>query len=343
MLLSQLQEPVSGWQDLRVLFIGGYWMGDNDLVKMWLRSLNDLTPGVYEYSTEEHRDVLDTCGRPYDYGRWGPVYVKYEAVREIIESHRPHLIVCCAGGLSLHPEVAQELRKRHCLVGMALSDPDIFEPATSKIAGNFDLYFTNSREAAKLYRQVDVDAIWLPFANYPKYHQRLVKDPRYECDVLFVGQARPDRVELVNRIASMFRTKVFGTNWNDHGVANEGMLPSDQVIPAVNSASVCLDFARNLAGDYMVKYRIFEVAGCGAVVCTEQFDELAVHFEFGKEILGYNTDAELLEQIGRCVRDPDFRAKVGENAYQRSRGEHTFAHRWTSILEKCELPLPPPY
>ena len=341
MRLTDHPDKPRRWRDLRVLFIGGYWMGDNDLVRMWLRSLQDLTPHVVEYSTEEHRDALDHGDRPYDYGRWGPVYLKPEHLRPVIAAHRPHLIVCCAGGLSFHPEVSAALRRDHCVIGMALSDPDVFEPATSKIAPLFDCFFTNSRKAYEMHRANGANVEWLPFACYPKYHRKLPRTRRYDCDVLFVGQARPDRVELARKMQASFKTLVFGSGWDEAGVPNQGMLPAEEVIAAINSASVCLDFARNLQGDYMVKYRIFEFAGCGAVACTERFDELAAHFTYDKELLGYSNDAEMIEVIGGCIADPMRRARIGQAAFRRALRDHTFERRWETILERCGVSLRP--
>ena len=289
MLLSHLSDPPRRWEDLRVLFIGGYWMGDNDLVKIYLRSLRDLCPNVQEFSTEDHRDALDCMGRPYDYGAHGPVYIRQGAIDGILRSFSPHLIVCCAGGLSFTPYETISLRSKHCVVGMALSDPDVFTPSTQYIAKNFDAYFTNSLKATAWYRELGANITWLPFACYPPYHRRVPSTPEFECDVMFLGQARPDRVPIVSRVRPEFRTRVFGTGWDTFGVLNSGILPAAKVVPAVNSARVCIDFARNLAGEYMVKYRVFEFAGCGAVTCTETFPELGAHFDFGEEILGYKT------------------------------------------------------
>ena len=338
MLLSQFDqfrhEPPRA-EDLRVLFMGGFWMGANDLVKMYLRSLQDFGAEVCAYSTDSHRDALDCGGRSYDYGYMGPVYLRYERVRGLIEDFNPHLIVCCAGGLSFRDEDAARLRERYCLIGVALSDPDVFPRNTAVIAKNFDRFFTNDRNALPLYRSIGCEAIWLPFACYPPYHRRLPPDSRFSCDVLFVGQARPERVDLVRRIQSNFDTALFGTGWDELGVPNRGRLSAEDVIAAINSAKVCLDFARNLAGDYMVKYRVFEFAGCGAVACTERFDDLAAHFAYDREILGYDNEDELLNQIRTCLTRPEYRTWIGENAYTRSRAEHTFQHRWEMLIAEA--------
>ena len=124
-------------------------------------------------------------------------------------------------------------------------------------------------------------------------------------------------MELVKRVAATFDTKVFGgacfgADWAHYGIASKGFLSAQDFVTAANSAKVCVDFARNRAGDLMVKHRMFEFAACGAVTCTEHFPDLAEHFIYGKEILGYDTDDELICQIRKCLEDPAYRDGFGE-------------------------------
>jgi len=74
---------------LRVLFIGGYWMGAMDVVRMYLGGIQDLGASVVEYCTDQNLGALDYGERPYDRGTFGPVYLKWEAIRPIVEQHDP--------------------------------------------------------------------------------------------------------------------------------------------------------------------------------------------------------------------------------------------------------------
>jgi len=131
----------------RTFHIGGYWRGQNDMVRQMMLGLRAAGAEVYEYNTDENPEALDCEGRPYDRGRFGPVWLVWDALRPQIEEFRPDLIVCNAGGLSFRPDQAKKLRKSTMLLGVALSDPDVFSPATSRIAANFDLFsFALSRE-----------------------------------------------------------------------------------------------------------------------------------------------------------------------------------------------------
>src|SRR5262245_51677154 len=127
---------------LRVVHIGGYWRGPNDMVRQMMVGLSGIGADVLEYSTDEHPEALDTEGRPYDRGSTGPVWLRDDPLLATIEAHAPQLVVCNAGGLSFRPETARALRRRLCLIGVALSDPDVFEPTTRHIAANFDRFLT---------------------------------------------------------------------------------------------------------------------------------------------------------------------------------------------------------
>jgi hypothetical protein len=150
---------------MRVLHIGGYWRGANDIVRQMMLGLAEAGYEVYEYNTDEHLQALDTDGRVYDRGTYGPVWLREEALQPLMEDFQPQVIICNAGGLGFRPEFAARLRQHSALLGIALSDPDVFEPATRHIAANFDYFLTNSEESVPQYRAQGVRADRLPFAT----------------------------------------------------------------------------------------------------------------------------------------------------------------------------------
>jgi hypothetical protein len=323
---------------LRVLFIGGYWMGAMDVVRMYLGGIQDLGASVVEYCTDQNLGALDYGERPYDRGTFGPVYLKWEAIRPIVEQHDPDLVVCCAGGLGFHPEVADELRKTRCLIGLAMSDPDVFAPATRIISPSFDHFFTNHMGTAAEHRQVGANAHWLPFPCYPKFHHRRARDARFACDVIVVGPGREERAELVRPLMGEFRVKVFGGSWAGYGIeATElDLAPKGLIGAAYSSATIGLDFARNLAGLAIAKLRLFEIAGCGCIPCTEYSAELPHLFD-DSEILTFRSPAELVENVRRVIRDPALAAVMHRNVYWRAHSQHTVEHRWRYVLEQCGI------
>ena len=321
---------------LRILFIGGYYRVLMDPVRTYLCTLQDLGADVVEYCTDQHRDMLDFGTRPYDCGSYGPVYVKWEGIRSIMEQHQPHLVVCCAGGLGFYPEVAAEIRKTSCLVGIAMSDPDMFLLTTSVIARSFDHFFTNHLGTVERHRKEGANAYWLPFACYPKFHYRRLPDPRFVCDVIVIGDAREDRAELVMPLRDAVKVKVFGGGWEKFGIEalNINMAAEGLIGSAFSSATIGLDFARNVAGLAIAKLRLVEIAGSGCIPCTEYSEEIPHLFD-DSEILTFRTVPEMVEKIRRVIGEPGVVAALQRNTFWRIHSQHTVEHRWRFILEKC--------
>ena len=326
----------SSLNSLRVLFFGGYWMGAMDVVRMYLCGIQDLGAKVIEYCTDEHMEALDYGPHRYDRGTSGPVYLKEEIVRPLVEQHDPHLIVCCAGGLAFRPRFAEELRKRHCLIGVAFSDPDVFAPATGIISSSFDHFFTNNLGTVARHQERGADAYWLPFPCYPRFHYRHPPDPRFVCDLIVAAQGREDRAALIGPLVHQFQVKVLGTGWDVYGIpaTDLNLAPAGLIGPAFSTATVGFDFARNFAGQPIAKLRLFEIAGSGGIPCTEYSEEIPHLFD-DSEILTFRTGGELEDKLRRVIGNPELALTMRRNAYWRAHSQHTVEHRWRFILEKC--------
>jgi len=319
---------------LRVFHIGGYWRGANDMVRQMMLGLRAAGAEVLEYSTDEHREALDTEGRLYDRGTTGPVWLRWEHLREPLERFAPHLVVCNAGGLSFRPDVARKLRQRTCLLGIALSDPDVFEPATRHFAANFDLFLTNAPGCVPRYQTLGAQAGVLPIATNEAFFHPVPADPELACEVLVLGRAHPDRVEPVNALVESFDTRVYGEGWEEHGVASRGLIYGDDVLAALSSARITVIFFRTGGGHALVKVGLFDFAAAGALVLTNRFAEVEPYFTYGREIVGFDSTAELLAQVRHYLDHPAEAEAVRRAGRARVLAEHTWPAVWPRILAK---------
>src|SRR5512143_449224 len=233
---------------VRALHIGGYWRGSNDMVRQMMLGLRAAGDELLEYSTDEHPEALDTDGRPYDRGTFGPVWLKPEHIEPVIGRFDPHLIVCNAGGLSFRPADASRLRKTRTLLGIALSEPDVFGPSTSRISHYFDLFLSNSPECAPKHRAGGACAEVLPVATNEEFFHPVPARPELACDVLVLGRAHPDRIEPVRELVRHFDTHVYGEGWEEHGVTSRGTIYGEDVLAALSSARATVIFFRTGAG-----------------------------------------------------------------------------------------------
>ncbi len=321
-------------QSLRIMHIGGYWRGPNDTVRHMMLGLQSVGVHVFEYNTDEHPEALDSEGRPYDRGTLGPVWIREEFIHEPIKQFRPHVIICNAGGLSFYPEISQTMRRDYYLIGIALSDPDVFEPTTRRIAINFDLYLTNEKNLLPKYKKLGVNAALLPFGTNEKHFRPLPLLEKYKTDVLIIGRAHPNRIEPVKAIMQRFNTTVYGEGWEKYDIQSRGLIFGDETMHALNSAKIVPIFLHNPEGFTMfVKPSILDFPAAGALVITNYLPDVEQYLSYDREIIGFTSTEDLISKIDYYLSHPDEAESIRKAGHSRVLKEHTWACVWPRILK----------
>jgi hypothetical protein len=321
---------------LRALHIGGYWRAENDTVRNMMLGLESAGAQVLEYNTDKHPEALDTEGHTYDRGTCGPVWLREEHLMGQITNFQPHIIVCNAGGLSFYPDVAERLRRRHYLLGIALSDPDVFESTTRHICTGFDLLLTNEKNLVRKYRELGANAAQLPFGTNEKHFHPMSPLEKYKTEVLIMGRAHPNRIGHVKAIIEKFDTMVYGEGWDDYGVTSLGFIYGDEAMYALNSAKLVPVFLHNPDGtSTFVKPSILDFPAAGALVITDYLPDVEQYLEYGREIIGFSSTGELISKIEYYLSHPDEAEAIRKAGHKRVIREHTWALVWHRILAMC--------
>jgi len=330
-ILGKFKKPKPA--ELRVFYIGGYWRGPNDIVVQMLQGLKMIGISVFEFNTDENHDALDTDNRPYDRGTNGPVWLVRDRLLPLILRFRPHIIVCNAGGLSFRAEDAAYLRNLGIkLFGVALSDPDVYASSTSKIAQNFDVFYSNDKNTVDLYRESGVNSYQLPIATNDLFFHPVPPQPEYACDVLHLGAVHQDRIEPVKALLEHFDTHVYGENWEKYGVPNRGFVYGDDTLKALNSAKLAIIFSRTPSGQQTVKVGIFDFLSAGALVAAEDFPELHQYFDVKKELITFNGMDEMLEKIRYYLDHPAEADAIRTAGRRKVLNNFTWVKVWPKIL-----------
>lgn len=318
---------------LRVFYIGGYWRGPNDMVAQMLQGLKETGVCVVDFNTDQHHDAFDTDGRPYDRGTTSPVWLVREKLFPLILSFRPHVIICNAGGLSFRPRDAAFLRKLGIkLLKIVLSDPEVYEPVTSKIAKNFDVLYTVVDEYVGKYRRQGSQAYYLPMATNPLFFHPVAPRPEYKCEVLVLGAVHSDRIEPVKALVEKFDTHVHGENWEKHGITNRGLLLGDEALSALNSAGIAVIFSRTVSGFQGVKVGILDFLSSGCLVATDHIPELERYFVVGREIIAFHNTRDMLEKIKYCLDHPDEADEIRKAGRDRVINHYTWDKVWPNVI-----------
>lgn len=140
----------------------------------------------------------------------------------------------------------------------------------------------------------------------------------------FVGrltEARPVRTRLVAHLRDRYGATILSD------VPPAEMLAMYQNVRIAPNEAICRE----------LNFRVFEAAGAGAVVVSQDSGEdLAAVFEPDREIFLYDDVLELDERLDRLLHDPRAAQVAAHKAWERVKAEHLAVHRVRALLAFAE-------
>jgi hypothetical protein len=94
-----------------------------------------------------------------------------------------------------------------------------------------------------------------------------------------------------------------------------------------------------VAGGYAANMRLFEATGVGALLVTNSAKNLSDFFEPGREVVTYETPADLVDKLRHYAEHPDERQQIAAAGQRRTLREHTYAQRIPELAEMLEAHL----
>ena len=342
---------------MRISFFGSslvsaYWNGAATYYRGMIRALHDLEFDItfYEpdaYSRQQHRDIDDPP--------WARVVVyanNDDAMRRAVASAREADVIIKASGVGVFDrELDRAVLDR--APGTLAVYWDVDAPATlERLAANpddpfralvrlYDLVLTygggdpvkrayeafGARECVPIYNALD-----------PATHHAAAPDPRFACDLAFLGNRLPDREARVDEFffhpARRLPDRHFllgGNGWPD-----KPMTPNVRYVGHVytadhNTLNSTATAVLNISRDSMARYgfspatRVFEAAGAGACLITDAWDGLETFLEPEREVLVARNGDEVAGHVRRLT--PSVARAIGDAARRRVLASHTYAHR----------------
>lgn len=354
-------------QSLDIAFFGSslvsaYWNGAATYYWSLMRALHERGHRItfYEpdaYGRPENRDMGDPD--------WGRVVV-YPGTNEdalrALDRARGKDVVIKASGIGIFDGLLEravlDLRGPRTVVALL----DVDAPATlERIQHNpsepfrallpkYDIVLTYGGGKPVIQGYLEAGARkCVPIYNAldPQTHHPVRQNPRYRSDLTFLGNRLPDREQRVEEFflgsaAAMpeLRFLLGGNGWQDKPMpANVKRLGhvSTSEHNALNSSTLAvLNVNRGSMGrfGFSPPTRVFEAAGAGACIITDQWDGIELFLEPGKEVLVAADGAGVIEIMRNLTPS---RARVtGRGAMKRIRAEHTYSHRAAQLEQVLE-------
>jgi spore maturation protein CgeB len=346
-------------KNLNIAFFGSslvsaYWNGAATYYRGIIKALHRRGHRVtfYEpdaYDRQKHRDIEDPD--------WAKVVV-YDAatdrdIHNIVQSAKGCDLIVKASGVGVFDAEleAAVLDLQDSNTRVAFWDVDA--PATLdrieknahdpfiKLIPRYDLILTygGGFPVVQAYERFDARRC-VPIYNAldPETHHPVPADPRFECDLAFLGNRLPDREARVEEfflnVAARLpdRKFIFGGN----GWADKPMSANVKYIGHVytrdHNALNCTPRAvLNISRESMARCgfspatRVFEAAGAGACIITDYWVGIEMFLAPDSEVLVARNGAEV-ESILKSLTAERAR-QIGEAARRRVLSEHTYDHR----------------
>lgn len=181
----------------------------------------------------------------------------------------------------------------------------------------------------------------------PRTHHPAPPDDAYAADAVFLGNRLPDRDERV--AAFLLRTAeglphrrflIAGAGWEavrlPANVVALGHVPTPRHNVLHCSARAVIAIARDAMARHGLSpsSRLFEAAGAGACIISDDWTGLESFLEPGREVLVAGDGDDVIAHLEELT--PAKAARIGDGARQRVLGMHTFAHR-SALVEAVLL------
>jgi spore maturation protein CgeB len=339
--------------------VSAYWNGAATYYRGLIRALAERGHRMtfYEpdaYQRQQHRDIPDP-----DWARVVVYPANEDSARKTIgHASESDLVIKCSGvGFAdeLLEAAVLELQSPTTLVAFL----DVDAPATlDRIEANpedpfralipkydFILTYGGGKPVVDAYLGAGANEC-VPIYNAldPHTHFPVNPEPRFEGDLGFLGNRMPDRESRVEEFflkpAAKLPDKKFllgGNGWQDKPMPkNVNYL--GHVYTREHNAFNCTPRAvLNVNRGSMARYgfspptRVFEAAGAGACLITDKWEGIELFLEPGREVFVAENGEEVIEHLLRLT--PERAKQIGQAAYRRVLGQHTYTHR-ADQLEK---------
>ena len=212
-----------------------------------------------------------------------------------------------------------------------------------EIAHVYDLVAVQGRDMAVVIQQkAGIEAFWLPAAADPSVHYPS-KASKKE-GVCFVGSWYPRRENLLREICD-YPLTIAGPGWGQAArmgacsihIGGQGPDVTRRIYStsAISLSIHLLEPWENVSFT-QASPRVFEILACGGFLLSDRTKDLNELLTEGMHYIGFDSAAELREQITYYLIHSSERQKIAHNGFDCVLRHHTYEHRLRSLLAKVD-------
>lgn len=350
--------------------VSAYWNGAATYYRGILRALANRGHRItfYEpdaFGRQQHRDIEDPA--------WATVVVYpgdgEDGVARMLERASRADLVVKASGVGVFDALLERGVLEQRRAGALVAFWDVDAPATldrveqdrgdafRALIPRYDVVFTygGGEPVVRAYQALGARRC-VPIYNAldPSTHRPVFAEPRFACDLGFLGNRLPDREARVEefflgaaqRLASR-RFLLGGNGWDDKPMPPNVRRLGHVYTHEHNAFNCAARAVLNINRESMARYgfspptRVFEAAGAAACLITDEWDGIELFLEPEREVLVARDGAAVAEHVTALT--PARARAIGDAAFRRIKSKHTYAHRAVeveAVLDALTKPKP---
>jgi hypothetical protein len=230
-------------------------------------------------------------------------------------------------------ELLQQLRDEGS-IGMAVGQIACPLPEWEFLEG-LDLILTSFPHYVPRFRERGIASEYFRIGFDPVVLQEIGQPPRdHACT--FVGGISPAHAGHLQFLEYLARN----TDMTFYGYGADSLSRESPIVPrhrgeawslgmytALARSRITVNFHIDAAENNANNMRLYEATGCGALLLTDEKDNLGELFEPGREVVTYRTPQEAVEKIRYFIEHPEQADAIARTGQARTLREHTYAHR----------------
>lgn len=259
------------------------------------------------------------------------------AIRQI-QKARPDILYL--QDLNLFPTVVLQQLRNEGSIRMAVGQIACPLPDWEQLAG-LDLILTSFPHYVDRFRGHGIDSEYFRIGFDPIVLADIGEIPR-NLACTFVGGISPShagRLKFLEQLAREVDITFFGYGADELDrsspirARHRGEAWSLDMYRALARSRITVNVHIDVAENYANNMRLYEATGCGAMLLTDQKDNLSQLFEPGREVVSYSSAAEAAEKIRYYIENPNQAAAIARAGHERTLREHTYPHRMAELVD----------
>ena len=259
-----------------------------------------------------------------------------------IKAAKPDVLYC--QDLSFFPpNVLSELRQHVRLIVGQIACP---LPPESFLKG-YDLILTSFPHFVPRLRELGIASEYFRI-GFDERVLSLLGNVNKDIDFSFVGgisRHHAGAVPLLEFLTEKTDIRFFGYGANSLPLSSPirqrhgGEVWGLDMYRSLARSRISLNRHINVAENNANNMRLYEATGVGAMLLTDQKDNLNELFEIDREVVAYSSQEEAVEIVRHYLDHPDELVKIARAGQARTLREHTYAQRMQELVQilKCNM------